>query len=74
MKFLAIYYAIGAAHLILTMINDEEEYTALVKYLSENDTKEVYLAFFIVVVTMPFVWPRILFFQIFAKDENDREV
>jgi hypothetical protein len=71
LKYLAIYYGLGVAHLILTMINDEEEYKALVEYCSDTDTAEVYTALFIVLVFMPFIWPKILFHQIFSKDEND---
>lgn len=71
MKYLAIYYGIGVAHFILTMINDEEEYQAVVKYCSETDTAEVYTALFIVLIVSPFIWPKILFHQIFSKEEND---
>ena len=68
MKCLAIYYGIGVAHLILTMINDEEEYKALVEYCSDQGTAEVYTALFIVLVFIPFIWPKILFHQIFSKE------
>lgn len=68
MKYLAIYYAIGVAHLILTMINDEEEYKAVVEYCSDNDSAEVYTALLIVLVFIPFIWPKILFHQIFSKE------
>lgn len=69
MKILAIYYAIGVMHLLLTMINDEEQYKSIVEYMSEQEnTYEVWFAFFIVLIFTPIIWPQILFYQIFDKE------